>query len=181
MKNLPILILGWALTAVPAFAADGSDALLTARLEAHVRFLADDLLRGRQPGTAGYDIAANYVASQFRQMGLAPAGTDGGYFQPVPLRRAWLQEGSAAMAFEHAGESRPLRFVDEFYMGPGMSRAVTDVTAPLVFAGYGIVSPLLEHDDYAGLDVAGKIVLLLSGMPSDFPSEVPGRLASKRT
>ena len=97
MKRCAPLILAAVIVGSPALAADPADALLEARLEAHITFLADDLLRGRQPGTAGYEIAARYVASQFRQLGLEPAGTDGSYFQPVPLRRAWLQDGSAVM------------------------------------------------------------------------------------
>jgi Zn-dependent M28 family amino/carboxypeptidase len=180
MKRWPILIATWALCGAPGLAADPADALLEARLEAHISFLADDLLAGRQPGTAGYDIAARYVASQFRQLGLAPAGTDGSYFQPVPLRRAWLEEGSATMRYEHAGATRDFRFVEEFYLGPGMARTATALTAPVVFAGYGIVAPPLEHDDYAGLDVAGKVVMVLAGMPQHFPSEEGAHFSNRR-
>ena len=87
MRQALILFTLLTLFAIPV-RAEEPDKLLQSRLEAHIRFLADDLLRGRQPGTDGYDIAAAYVASQFRQMGLQPAGTDGSYFQPVPLRQA---------------------------------------------------------------------------------------------
>ena len=180
MKRFAPLILAALLGATPALAVEPADALLEARLEAHITFLADDLLRGRQPGTEGYEIAARYVASQFRQLGLTPAGVDGSYFQPVPLRRAWLEDGSAVMRLENAAGGVDFRFGDEFFMGPGMARTTTELTAPMVFAGYGIDAPPLEYDDYAGLDVAGKIVVVLSGMPQHFPSEEGAHFANRR-
>jgi len=70
-----------------AQAVDEADQQLQDRLRAHIEFLADDLMLGRQPGSDGYNIAANYVASQFRQMGLLPAGNEDGFFQQVPLRQ----------------------------------------------------------------------------------------------
>ncbi len=73
----------WVLSVAVTQAAGAVDQQLQNRLRAHIEFLADDLLRGRQPGRDGYNIAANYVASQFLQMGLSPAGTGGGYFQQV--------------------------------------------------------------------------------------------------
>ena len=82
-----------------AGAVDRSDQQLQDRLRAHIEFLADDLLLGRQPGSDGYNIAANYVASQFRQMGLLPAGNNGSFFQQVPLRQAFLEPGSAELIF----------------------------------------------------------------------------------
>ena len=180
MKRFLPMILVAALGAPSVLAADSDDGLLEARLEAHITFLADDLLRGRQPGTDGYEIAARYVASQFRQLGLKPAGADGGYFQPVPLRRAWLEDGSAVMRLESGGEDIAFRFVDEFYMGPDTARTAVDLTAPMVFAGYGIDAPPLEYDDYAGLDVAGKIVVILAGQPKHFPSEEGAHFANGR-
>ena len=90
-----MMFFGGLLVAAAVVAQPGPDPLLQQRLQAHVEFLADDLLRGRQPGTYGYDIAAAYVASQFRQMGLQPAGENGSYYQPVPLRRALQVPGSA--------------------------------------------------------------------------------------
>jgi hypothetical protein len=180
MKRFAPLILAAVIGGSPARAADPADALLEARLEAHITFLADDLLRGRQPGTAGYEIAARYVASQFRQLGLEPAGTDGSYFQPVPLRRAWLEDGAAFMRLERDADSVEFRFVDEFYMGPSTAHASVDLAAPMVFAGYGIDAPPLEYNDYEGLDVAGRIVVILAGQPQHFPSEEGAHFANRR-
>ena len=98
-----------ALAVSSAQAADDSELPLQNRLRAHIEFLADDLMLGRQPGSDGYNIAANYVSSQFRQMGLLPAGDDGGYLQQVPLRRAYLEPGSAEIAFINASGTNVLR------------------------------------------------------------------------
>jgi len=154
-----------------AQAEEVSERLLQDRLRAHIEFLADDLLRGRQPGSDGYNIAANYVASQFQQMGLSPAGNDDGYFQQVPLREAFLEPGTAEMGIIKNGKSMPLVFVKDFFMGPSIARTSSELTAGLAFVGYGIDAPELDYTDYADIDVSGKIVVLLSGQPHDFPSE----------
>jgi len=166
-----LLCLLAAATVAPA--AEPDDPMLGQRLRAHVDFLADDLLRGRQAGSDGYDIAANYVSSQYRQMGLAPAGANGRYLQPVPLRSARLVDGSAAMSVSRDGRSTPLRFLDAFFIPPNLVHTVSDITAPMVFAGYGIEAPELAYDDYADIDVRGKIVVFLAGQPPAF-SNVEG-------
>lgn len=182
VSMIRLVTLFLSLAAATCFASDGqeNDWLLEARLEAHINFLADDLLRGRQPGTEGYDIAAAYVASQFRQMGLQPGGTEGSYVQNVPLRSARLEEGSARMSLERDGEVREFSFVDEFYMGPSKTHEQSVISAAAVFAGYGIHAPLLDYSDYKGLDVDGKIVVVLAGMPTDFPSEEGAHFSSSR-
>ena len=166
--------------AAPLAAQEGSDLLLQQRIQAHITFLADDLLRGRQPGTEGYDIAAAYVASQFQQLGLAPAGTESSYFQAVPLRRAWLSPGSAAMSLQRDGQTTVFNFVDDFYMGPSKSHTSSSLDAAMVFAGYGIDAPALAYNDYVELEVAGKIVVVLDGQPEGFPSEEGAHVSSSR-
>lgn len=161
-----------------AGAEDDPDQQLENRLRAHIEFLADDLMRGRQPGSQGYNIAANYVASQFRQMGLQPAGNSGTYFQQVPLRRAFLETGSAEIIFRHDGETVPLVFEDQFFRGASLSSTSSELEAGLIFAAYGIEAPELDYDDYANLDVKGKIVVSLAGQPHDFPSEEGAHFAS---
>lgn len=161
-----------------AMASEASDQQLQDRLRAHIEFLADDLMLGRQPGSDGYNIAANYVASQYRQMGLLPAGDGGTYFQQVPLRRAFLEPGSAEMAFESGDNATSLVFVEDFFMGPSLVRTTSELEAGMVFVGYGIDAPELEHNDYAGLDVTGKVVVSFSGQPHDFPSEEGAHFAS---
>ena len=166
------------LATIPAQAEDESDLQLQNRLQAHIDFLANDLMRGRQPGSDGYNIAANYVSSQFRQMGLLPAGNDGGYFQQVPLRQALLEPGSAELVFNNGATTVPLTFVDQFYMGPALGSTSSELEAGLVFAGYGIEAVELDHNDYANLDADGKVVVIFAGQPHDFPSEEGAHFAS---
>ena len=166
------------LLAVSAAAAGEPDQQLQNRLRAHIEFLADDLMRGRQPGSDGYNIAANYVASQFRQMGLIPAGDDGSYFQQVPLRQAFLEPGSAEMTFSQNNETTAFVFVEQFFMGASLGRTSSGLEAGLVFVGYGIEAAELDYHDYAGINVKGKVVVLLAGQPHDFPSEEGAHFAS---
>lgn len=141
------------------------------RIRADMTFLADDLLEGREAGARGHELAARYVAARFRALGLEPAGEDG-YFQQVPLRSARLEFGSPSATFVGAdGASRDFDFPKEFVVGASTVREESQLDAELVFAGYGVVAEEFEHDDYAGLDVAGRIVVMLSGAPLSWPSE----------
>jgi len=165
------------LLSITAAGAD-SDLQLQNRLRAHINFLADDLMLGRQPGSDAYNIAANYVASQFRQMGLVPAGIDATYFQQVPLRQAFLEPGSAELIISQGDKATALVFAEQFYMGPSLGSLSSELEAGMVFAGYGIEAPELDHSDYADINVAGKVVVLLAGQPHDFPSEEGAHFAS---
>ncbi len=132
-----------------------------AALEAHVRYLADDRLRGRLPGTPGYQLAVDYVTAQLKQNGVQPAGYNGTYTQAVRLRRAFAEPGAAASYQPAGGAARPLAVGEAitFYPNPGQAE-VRVADAPLVFAGYGISAPELKYDDYAGLDARGKVVII---------------------
>ena len=132
-----------------------------AALEAHVRYLADDRLRGRLPGTPGYQLAVDYVVAQLKQNGVQPAGEKGTYTQAVRLRRAFVEAGAAASYQPAGGAAQPLAVGEAitFYPNPGQAE-VRVADAPLVFAGYGISAPELKYDDYAGLDVKGKVVVV---------------------
>ncbi len=144
-----------------------------AAVEAHMRFLASDLMEGREAGTRGYDLAANYVATQFQLLGLRPAAKDGSYFQSVPLQAHWLVKDRARLIVRPAGGGRavPLSLGQQFIVSSSASRATSGITAPAVFVGYGIEAPAFTHNDYDGLNVSGKVVVALSGFPSSFPSE----------
>ena len=141
------------------------------RIRAHLTFLADDLLEVREAGARGHEIAASYVAAQFRALGLEPAGEEG-FFQRVPLRTARLDLGSPTMELvARDGAVRTLAFPNDFVVGASTVREASAVDAEMVFVGYGVVADLFEHDDYAGLDVSGKVVVMLSGAPLSWPSE----------
>lgn len=138
------------------------------RIEADVAFLADDLLEGRAAGTRGYDLAALYVANRFRALGLQPAGDDGSYFQAVPLLEGRRQREGAAFVVRRPGGDLEFAFQDDFLPGINYNAATHAVTAPLVFVGQAVHAPELGHDDFEGVDVAGKIAVYFSGAPSTF-------------
>jgi Zn-dependent M28 family amino/carboxypeptidase len=143
-----------------------------AAIKAHMGFLADDLLEGREAGTRGYDIAAHYVAAQYALMHVKPAGDNGSYLQQVPLT-AFRAANEGGVSYTGAdGKSGALTFGEDYLPSPQARQAETKVTAPLVFVGYGIVAPERGRDDYAGLDVKGKIVVLLNGAPTGFQTEI---------
>ena len=138
-----------------------------ARLEEHIRYLASDRLTGRAPGTPGYDSAARYVARHFAALGLDSAGT-AGYFQPVPLRRARAVEGSSLVLAGKAGRRALVPYRD-YVPFANLVALRSEVTAPLVFAGFGVTAPERGYDDYREVDAKGKIVVLLTGAPGSFP------------
>lgn len=142
-----------------------------AAIEAHVRFLADDLLEGREAGTRGYDIAANYVAQRFREYGLKPAGDAGSYFQQVPLVTARAADEGRFTVVDGRGRTTALVFGEDYLPSASFTTADLKIDAPMVFVGYGIVAPERGRDDYAGLDVRGKVVVMLQGAPSGFQGE----------
>jgi hypothetical protein len=111
----PILLLLGAAPPLPAPTPAEQVAMATVR--AHVEFLADDRLEGRDTGSRGHEIAARYVASQFRQLGLEPGGTDGGWFVDVPLRRA-TNAGAPRLTFVSAGRATPLRWGQDAAVRP---------------------------------------------------------------
>ncbi|HEY0502987.1 MAG TPA: M28 family metallopeptidase [Lysobacter sp.] len=149
-------------------ATAGADAR---RIEADVRFLADDLLEGREAGTRGYDLASLYVAQRFRAIGLAPAGDDGSYFQRVPMLRGVRQADGNALVVVREGREQALRFRDDFLPGINVNQAQASVEAPAVFVGQGVHAPELQHDDFAGVDVKGKIAVLFNGAPARFDND----------
>jgi Zn-dependent M28 family amino/carboxypeptidase len=151
-----------------------------AAIEAHMTFLADDSLEGRDTGSRGHQIAANYIATQLAALGLAPAGEQG-YFQSVPMRKAVLVQNSAKMSFTKDGQTTRFDYPKQFFSAPSVLHTKVDVTAPLVFVGYGLVSKEFNLDDYANLDVKGKIVVMLSGRPKFLPSEEAAHIQSLKT
>lgn len=146
------------------------------RFRAHVAFLADDLLEGRETGTRGYGIAARYVATQYESLGLRPGGAGDNWYQPVPFVRfamtapARLSVGGRTFA---QGEGVSVR------QSPQAGRTeLTNVAA--VFAGYGLEAPSLGIDDYRALDVRGRVVVVLDGTPGGLRSDVAAHLNNEK-
>ncbi|RSK48758.1 M28 family peptidase [Hymenobacter rigui] len=140
-------------------------------LKAHIQYLADDKLRGRKPGTPGYQLAVDYVTAQLRSFGVQPAGEDGTFTQRVRLRRATVQPG-AMVTYQPGGG--PLAVAPaEIHLFPHPEQPKAQLPASaLAFAGYGISAPDQGYDDYQNLDVRGKVVVIVRGAPRRFPSTV---------
>ena len=146
-------------------------------IRAHMRFLAGDLLEGRGSGTRGYQIAAEYVAAQFEAAGLAP-GAGSSYFQSVPLRRTVPDPASSAVITPDAGSPRILRFGEEFVTSGNALASDRTVEGRLVVVGQGVTAPEQNHDDYAGIDVRGRIVVVFNGAPPAFPDTLRAHYSS---
>jgi hypothetical protein len=132
-------------------------------IEPHVRFLADSLLEGRETASRGHEIAARYVASQFATFGLRPL-LPSGFLQAVPLQRTDVDENATLVLHGPHGD-RALALHKDFFVHPSMRDERIDITAPLMFVGFGLTLPALGYDDYAGIDVRGKIAVMLTGAP----------------
>jgi hypothetical protein len=148
-------------------------------LRAHMTFLASDLLEGRRTGTRGYDLAAAYVAARYESIGLRPAfGTS--YFQQVPFREGVVAPEGAEVLLRQGGAERQLVLRADFVALPNLLEAKVEVDAPVVYVGFGVTAKERGYDDYADLDVRGKVVVLSSGAPPSFPDDVRAHYGSSR-
>ncbi|XOV80087.1 MAG: M28 family metallopeptidase [Aestuariibacter sp.] len=149
-----------------------------ANIKAHLKFLSHDLLEGRDTGSTGLEIASLYIASQFEQYGLQPAGDNGSYLQRITFRQSFLDQDSPQLTLKKPDGDVSLKYPKEFIAGSSSMRELSSVKGEMVFAGYGIIAAELQHNDYEGLDVEGKVVVILSGKPQSFPSEEGAHFAS---
>jgi len=148
------------------------------RIRAHMRFLSDTLLQGRAPGTLGYDVAARYVATELEGMGLSP-GASGGWYEPVPLQKAVTEAAASSLVLTFNGRDRKLIDAKDFVLSTWFaspapitagSKVESDISAPVIFVGFGVTAPDQKYDDYTGVDVRGKLVATIYGAPASFPS-----------
>ncbi len=152
-----------------ADARKAADSIDPAKIRAHVRFLSLDLLEGRGPGTRGDKLAAEYIATQFALEGLKPAGENGTYFQRVPLFAVHTIEEKTQFSLEPAsGEPLALSYGTEIVAKDQTGQSTADFETPIVFVGYGINAPEYHWNDYAGVDLKGKVALVIVNEP---PSE----------
>ena len=147
------------------------------RIRAQDRFISDDLFEGRYPGLRGGELAAKYIATQFALYGLKPAGDDGTFLQQVNFVGMKVDPAATKFVLEPAkGEAVLLKFGEDFVVANQTLTATTTIDAPIVFVGYGATAPEYGWDDYAGVDVKGKVVLCIVGDP---PSDDPKFFAGK--
>lgn len=137
---------------------------------AHVQYLADDSLQGRHTGTAGFELAAAYVEKQFRGAGLQPAGTSG-YRQDVAFNVVHLNEDQTRWEIVRDGKSIPVQLGSDALVH-AYTEADGSVDAPAVFVGYGFALPEKHLDEFAGLDLRGKIAVAIGGRPSSVPGPI---------
>lgn len=145
----------------PAVTLAADDA---ARWWSYIEYLASDALEGRNTGSEGHGKAAEYIAAQFQQAGLKPAGDNGSFIQPVSFLTKQLDEGQSSLALRTPAGVKSLRLGDDAIISTRVDPA-SSVDADLVFAGYGLRIPELKYDDFAGIDTRGKIAVYLAGAP----------------
>jgi Zn-dependent M28 family amino/carboxypeptidase len=151
---------------IPPAAQQAADSINPEHMRAHVRFLSSDLLEGRGPGTRGDQLAAEYIATQFALNGLQPAGDNGTYFQKVPLYAVHtLDDKTTFSLIPKNGAPIQLAYNTDIVAKDQTGQATADIDAPVVFAGYGIHAPEYNWDDYKGVDVKGKVVIVIVNEP----------------
>jgi Zn-dependent M28 family amino/carboxypeptidase len=135
----------------------------------HVQFLADDKLEGRETGSAGLRTAEAYVVDQLTKAGLQPAGVNG-FYQPVKFVSREIVEKDSSVALVANDKVEPLVLGEDAYFNTRVDLATEEISAPLVFVGYGLKIPEMNYDDLAGLDLQGKIVVYLAGSTAETPT-----------
>ena len=166
-RTLLALLPALTLTASPCLAGDNSAAAITeGEITDHVGYLASDALEGRGTGTQGERLAGEYIATAFQRYGLEPGAADGTFFQPFGVADGARVKGEPQLSIQVGRWDRELKSGSDF--NPfGFSSSSSGAPLPLVFAGYGITDPERGYDDYAGLDVKGKAVLILRYQPRE--------------
>ena len=154
IKSIWILVIA----ALAASAQDG--AISASRIREHTKFLSSDLLEGRGVGVRGGELATEYIATQLALAGALPAGDHGTYFQSVPMVGVETQP-TVELAATAGGKSVDFRWLDDFVGANPSQRPEERFEGDLVFVGHGISAPEWKWDDYKGVDVTGKVLLLL--------------------
>lgn len=184
MKNvlLLLLVLSSALRAQTKFEnlKPVLDEVQPDSIRRHIEFLADDRMKGRLPGTPEFQIAIDYVIRHYKMFGMKPGGDKGNYTQAVKLRKARINGSGVTLQMKGAVD-KALSFGQDFVLYPHFEEKSTRITAPLVFAGYGISAPGMNYDDFKGIDVKGKIIVIVSGAPDNFPSSIRSHSLGRTT
>src|ERR1700730_515562 len=135
----------------------------------HVKVVADDRMEGRDTGSEGLRKAEAYVVEQLTKSGLQPAGTNG-FSQPLRFSSRQIVEKDSSIALVRKGVEQALLLGDDAYFNTRVDLEAGELRAPLIFVGYGLKIPEKNYDDLAGLDLTGKIAVILTGSPADIPT-----------
>src|ERR1700751_1554439 len=167
-KSLVLLTLGFSVT-VAAFAQQAAKNDFDGKTWwDYVKVLADDNMEGRETGSAGLKRAEAYVVEQLKADGVEPAGSDG-YYQPVKFEVRQIVEKDSSIALIRDGKNEPLALGEDAIFSTRVNLAPL-VEAPLSFVGYGLSIPESNFDDLAGLDLKGKVAVIISGSPERISS-----------
>ena len=147
--------------AQPGPAGPALDEIRGEHIAAHLQFLSSDLLEGRAPSTRGGQLAAEYLATQLRQLGYEPAGEDGTFFQNVPVVESIVDPSFTLTA----GAGAPFKYLEDVVAFSGLQDSTVRTAGDVVFVGHGIVAPEFQWNDYAGVDMKGKIALIMVNDP----------------
>ncbi len=153
---------------------DAAKLITVEQLRGHVAFLASDLLEGRGPATQGDQLAQQYIAAQFEALGLKPAGANGSWFQKFDL--VGVNGNPDTLSFSGGGKKLSLKYSEDFIAVAGSQVATSKLdNAEVVFVGFGIQAPEYQWDDFKGLDVKGKVLLVMNSDPENDPALFAGR------
>jgi len=162
--------------ALSPYANSAMKAIDGEKMRWHVRFLSHDLLEGRGTGARGGDIAAEYIGTQFALYGLHPAGDNGTFLQNVPIVLGTTKPESTFTFVPTSGTPVTLKYLDDYVSNNESLTTIADVDAPIVYVGFGIEAPEYKWDDFKGVDVKGKVLLMnVNEPPSDDPAFFKGR------
>ncbi|HLK21592.1 MAG TPA: M28 family peptidase, partial [Bryobacteraceae bacterium] len=160
------------LTLAAVFAGAAND-VSGERMREHVKYLSSDKLEGRGVGTRGEKLATEYIAEQFRAAGAKPAGDNGTYFQRVPMIGAATEPSaslSAALSTGPRNHPVSFRWLDDFVGVTELQQTAVQFDAEAIFVGHGIVAPEFQWDDFKGVDVKDRVLVLFTNEP---PSNDP--------
>ena len=167
----------------PELARAGMETISSTDLEAHLSFLASDITEGRATGERGLAIAGEYIASQFRRLGLTPLVNNNSFFQRYELIKTKMgDDNELALLLDYGSSSikESFQYEEDFFVSPRGLSSNIEIQAPVVYAGYGISAKEYNYNDYAGISVENCIVLILDGEPDlDNPNRFNGSLDTR--
>jgi len=147
------------------FAQDNKFNVSSDRIKKDLNYLGSDLFEGRGTGSTGGELSAKYLAKEFDNAGLIPAGDNGTFYQYIPMHAATPLPTSELNIYSQSDDTTSLMYGDNYVLFKSGQQTFNPVPLPMVFAGYGITAPEFDYNDYYDLDVQGKVVVILEGEP----------------